>query len=168
MDGNEQMPEMNGEVSQMSENGQPPQMPENGQAPQMNGNGPEDNFGFISFENYVADGTISQETYEAITKFMEENKPELPEGMAEGERPELPEGAEEGERPELPEGAEEGELPEMKEGEGPDLLKDLLEAGVITQEEYDALAAAREAGRPAADITTESTQTQTTDETTGA
>ena len=59
----------------------------------------------------------------------------------------------------------------MKEGEGPDLLKDLLEAGVITQEEYDALAAAREADRPAvpaAGSTTESTQTQTTDETTGA
>ena len=38
----------------------------------------------------------------------------------------------------------------MKEGEGPDLLKDLLSAGVITQEEYDTLVAKREASRPAA------------------
>ena len=121
-----------------------PQMPGGGnmeQTPQMNGKGSEDNFGFISFENYVTDGTISQETYEAITKFMEENKPELPEGMTEEERPELPEGAVEGEKPELLN----GEIPEMKEGEGPDLLKDLLDNGIITQEEYDALAAAREA-----------------------
>ena len=42
----------------------------------------------------------------------------------------------------------------MKEGEGPDLLKDLLEAGVITQEEYDTLAAAREANKPAAPAAT--------------
>ena len=181
-----------GEMGQAPEmNGEAPQMGENGQAPEMNGEAPADNFGFISFENYVADGTISQETYEAITKFMEENKPELPEGMTEGERPELPEGAAEGERPELPEGVVEGErpelpegvtegerpalpngeMPEMKEGEGPDLLKDLLEAGVITQEEYDALAAAREAARPAAPAAnqnTENTQNQTADETTGA
>ena len=32
----------------------------------------------------------------------------------------------------------------MKNGEHPDLLKDLLNDGVITQEEYDALASARE------------------------
>ena len=90
-------------------NGEAPQMGENGQPPQMNGKGPEDGFGFIEFKNCVEDGTISQETYDAITKYMEENKPELPEGMKEGERPELPEGAVEGERPELPEGAKDGE-----------------------------------------------------------
>jgi len=168
-DENGQAPEMNGEVPQTGENGQAPQMGENGQPPQMNGKGPEDDFGFIEFKNYVEDGTISQETYDAITKYMEENKPELPEGMKEGERPELPEGAVEGERPELPEGAKDGERPEMKEGEGPDLLKDLLEAGVITQEEYDTLAAAREANRPAMPAANQNNEnTQATDESTGA
>ena len=197
-DGNEQMPQMNGEAPQMNENGQPPQMDgqqppqgeapadngngqapemnglapqmgENGQPPQMNGKGPEDGFGFIEFKDYVEDGTISQETYDAITKFMEENKPDLPEGMEEGERPELPEGVKNGEKPELPEGAKEDERPEMKEGEGPDLLKDLLEAGVITQEEYDTLAAAREANKPAAPAANQNNDsTQTTNESAGA
>ena len=134
-----QAPEMNGQQS-----GEAPSDDGNGQMDRMHDRGPGDHFGFISFEDCMEDGTISQETYDAITKFMEENKPELPEGMTEGERPELPEGAEEGERPAPPEG---GSF-ERKEGEGPDLLKDLLENGVITQEEYDALAAAREADRP--------------------
>ena len=172
MDGGMQMgaPQMpggteNGQAPQMSENGQAPQMSENGQAPQMAGKGPENNFGVISFENYVTDGTISQETYDAITKYMEENKPELPEGMTESEKPELPEGATEGERPELPQGAAMGERPEMKEGEGPDLLKDLLEDSVITQEEYDALAAARAAHRPELPAATQkSASSQTTEE----
>ena len=149
-----------------------PQIPgdnEMGQPPQMNGKGPEDGFGFIEFKDYVEDGTISQETYDAITKFMEENKPDLPEGMEEGERPELPEGVKNGEKPELPEGAKEDERPEMKEGEGPDLLKDLLEAGVITQEEYDTLAAAREANKPAAPAANQNNDsTQTTNESAGA
>ena len=131
-----------------SDNGQ--QAPQ-GEAPSDNGQQapqgevPKDGFGFVPFEEYVKDGTISQETYDAITKYMDENKPELPEGAEEGERPELPNGAEEGERPELPDGAAEGSMPKMKEGEGPDLLNDLLSAGVITQEEYDALVAKREA-----------------------
>ena len=148
---NGEMPEMNGQAPQFGQNGempemngQAPQFGQNGQMPQMMGRGPEDGFGFIDFEDYVTDGTLSQETYEAITQYMEENKPELPEEMTSGERPEMTEG----ERPELPGGAENGERPEMKEGEGPDLLKDLLEAEVITQEEYDALAEAREANRP--------------------
>ena len=131
-----------------------PQIPggnENGQAPSdtgqqaPQGEGPKDGFGFMPLEEYVKDGTISQETYDAITKYMDENKPELPEGAEEGEGPELPDGAEEGERPELPDDAAEGSMPKMKEGEGPDLLNDLLSAGVITQEEYDALVAKREA-----------------------
>ena len=158
--GDNQAPEMNGQASQMSENSQ---------LPQMNGKGPEDGFGFIEFRNFVEDGTISQDTYDAITKYMEENKPDLPEGMEKGEHPELPEGAKNGEKPELPEGAKEGEHLEMKEGEGPDLLKDLLEAGVITQEEYDTLAAAREANKPAAPAANQNDEsTQTTNESAGS
>ena len=149
-------PQMGGpQIPGGNENGQAPsdngQQAPQGEAPSDNGQqatqgeGPKDGFGFMPLEEYVKDGTISQETYDAITKYMDENKPELPEGAEEGEGPELPDGAEEGERPELPDDAAEDSMPKMKEGEGPDLLNDLLSAGVITQEEYDALVAKREA-----------------------
>ena len=139
-----QPPQMgeNSEAPQTSENSQAPQTGENGQMPQMGENGRmqqpggmgrggnmgrdgrRENFGFIRFEDKVTDGTISQETYEAITKYMEENKPELPTETEDGERE------------------------DRKAGEGPDLLTDLLEAGVITQEEYESLSAARESAKP--------------------
>lgn len=108
--------------------------------------------GFVPFEDYVKDGTISQETYDAITKYMDENKPELPNG-------ERSDNASEDEKP------AEGGKSEMEEGEGPDLLKDLLEANVITQEEYDALAAKREASRPSAKTDTDEENTSETAET---
>ena len=129
-------PQMPGQPPQMSENSEAPQTSENGQMPQMGENGRmqqpggmgrggnmgrdgrRENFGFIRFQDKVTDGTISQETYEAITKYMEENKPELPTETEDGERE------------------------DRKAGEGPDLLTDLLEAGVITQEEYESLSAA--------------------------
>ena len=66
--GNSQAPETNSQAPQMGENGQPPR---------MKGKGPKDGFGFIEFKDYVEDGTISQDTYDAITKYMEENKPDL-------------------------------------------------------------------------------------------
>jgi hypothetical protein len=102
------------------------------QAPQ----GKEHGKPFIDFEACVKDGTISQETYDAIKKYMDENKPERPtDGGEEGTDTEV----KEGERP------EDGTNTEMKEDVGsemekPDLLKDLLDAEVITQDEYDALA----------------------------
>ena len=122
--GGPQIPGGNEHGQAPSDNGQ--QAPQ-GEAPSDNGQqatqgeGPKDGFGFMPLEEYVKDGTISQETYDAITKYMDENKPELPDDAAEGS------------------------MPKMKEGEGPDLLNDLLSAGVITQEEYDALVAKREA-----------------------
>ena len=67
---------------------------------------------FIDFEACVKEGTISQETCDAIKKYMDENKPSTTSG----------------------------ESSEAKDGEKPDLLKDLLDAEVITQDEYDALA----------------------------
>ena len=95
--------------------------------------------------------------------------PDLPEGMKKGGHPELPEGAKNGEKPELPKGTKEGKRPEMKKGEGSDLLKDLLEAGVITQEEYDTLATARDANKPAASAANQNNEsTQPTNESTGA
>ena len=129
---NDQPPQMN---DQQAPNDQPPQMngqhAPNGQPPQMNNEKPEGGFGRISFEDCVKDGTISQETCDAIKKYMDEHKPELQEEAKEGEKPELSE-----------ETASE-EKPEMKEEERPDLLKDLLNDGIITQEEYEALSKAQ-------------------------
>ena len=114
-----EMPQMSGNGPQMRGNG--PQMGNRG--PRMDGRGQKEDGGRISFDNLVKDGTISQETYDAISKYMNEHKPEI----ASGE-----------------EGSSEAK-PEMKKGNHPDLLDDLLADGVITQEEYDALSAAREA-----------------------
>ena len=69
---NDQMPGRNG--------GRAPQgkpMNDNGMRrdKQMNDRRPEG--GADEFKRYVDDGTISRETYDAITKYMEENKPDL-------------------------------------------------------------------------------------------
>ncbi len=110
------LPELNGEAPDM--NGQPPM---NGQAPQ-----------FTDFDALASDGVISYETLANIKAYMEENKPaDLPEmnGEAPTDLPEL-----NGEAP--------ADLPEMN-GEAPadGLLAELLDAGVITQAEYEAIIA---------------------------
>lgn len=71
----------------------------------------------IDFDAMVTVGVISQETRDAIKAYMDEHKPE-------GEMPTAP---------------AEGETPGHGE---PNLLNDLLSAGVITQTEYDTLSAA--------------------------
>ena len=71
----------------------------------------------IDFDAMVASGVISQETRDAIKAYMDEHKPE-------GEMPTAP---------------AEGEAPADDE---PSLLNDLLNAGIITQTEYDALSVA--------------------------
>ena len=71
----------------------------------------------IDFDAMVTSGVISQETRDAIQAYMDEHKPE-------GEMPAAP---------------GDGETP--AEGE-PSLLNDLLNAGIITQTEYDAMSAA--------------------------
>ncbi|MCR5090475.1 MAG: hypothetical protein K6C08_13305 [Oscillospiraceae bacterium] len=155
---NGQPPEMNGEAPEM--NGQPPEM--NGEAPEMNGQAPFGSEGFVDFEAMVSEGVLTEDTYESILAYMEEHRPDdLPE--MDGEAPEM-----NGERPEV-----NGEAPEMNgqppmmNGEAPDgeapegmperpemdgenamvngLLTDLLNDGVITEEEYEALLAALEA-----------------------
>ncbi len=120
----EGLPEFNGE--------KPEGMPEfNGERPEgmpeFNGERPEGPMGQgagpgmeQSFDKLVQDGTISQETFDAIMEYMKENAPEKPE--VNGERPDgMPEFN--------------GEKPD----DAPDLLKDLLNAGIITQEEYDTI-----------------------------
>ena len=64
----------------------------------------------VDFDEMVKNGTISQETRDSIRTYMENNKPEAP---AQGQAPVA--------------------------GEQPDLLSDLLNAGIITQAEYDAM-----------------------------
>ena len=71
----------------------------------------------IDFDAMVASGVISQETRDAIKAYMDEHKPE-------GKMPTAP---------------AEGEAPAEAE---PSLLNDLLNAGIITQAEYDAISAA--------------------------
>ncbi len=113
----------------------------------------------IDFDAMVTKGVISQETCDRIKAYMAEHKPAgmperngqtpnggKPEGLPEinGEQP-----AEGQTPPELPNGQSEG-MPEMM-GQAPNapaaggLLKDLLDAEIITQAEYDALAAAQTA-----------------------
>ncbi len=131
----------------------------NGRPPMMDGQGELGAPGFVDFDLMLEDGVISQDTYDSIQAYMEENKPDdLPEMNGEaletGSRPPMMNGqAPDGEAPaDLPERPEfDGEAPEF-DGETPEIdfensilngiLNDLLEAEVITQEEYDALVAA--------------------------
>ena len=108
----------------------------------------------IDFDAMVTKGVISQETCDKIKAYMAANKPaDLPEmnGQAPTDQQpaDLPETTDEAAAAEKP-----AELPEMN-GQTPTdqqpaeapaaggLLGDLLKAGVITQAEYDALAAAQ-------------------------
>lgn len=138
--------EMNGEAPEFRS--QAPDM--NGRPPMMGGKFGEPTF--IDFDTMIEDGVISQDTYDRIKAYMEENKPDdLPEMNGEapemdGQPPMMKRQGPDGETPvDLPEPPEfDGEAPEF-ESENPminGLLNDLLEAGVITQAEYDALVAA--------------------------
>lgn len=124
----------------------------------------------------VEQGIISQDTLDAILKFMEENRPELPEGdnnqngaqpgnapekpdgQQLGNAPEMPNGQQSGDAPQMPDGQQPGSAPQMPNGQQPgsapempdeggqrlpmlsqELLDQLLEADVITQDEYEAI-----------------------------
>ena len=110
--------------------------------------------GRIGFETLRKDGVIDQETYDAIQNYMKEkhsasaSSEDAVPAPAEGEVP--PEMPAEGEVP--PEMPADGEVPPAKpEGEpaGEDpVLAGLLQDGVITQEQYDAILAARAAAQP--------------------
>lgn len=114
----------------------------------------------------VEQGIISKDTLDAILKFMEENRPELPEGdnnqngAQPGNAPEKPDGQQPGNAPEMPNGQQPGNAPQMPDGQQPsgmpeapnaggqqmftlnqELLNQLLEANVITEDEYDAILA---------------------------
>ena len=92
----------------------------------------------IDFDAMVTSGVISQETREKIKTYMDEHKPEgePPVAPTEGQAP-----ADGQQPPEQPE----GEQPTDGQEQVPDLLSELLNAGIITQAEYDALSAADQA-----------------------
>ena len=128
--------------------GQPGDMPE---AP--DGERPDDMPGDMpgmAWSKLVEDGVISQETCDAIEEYIKENAPDKPDDAADGserpeppakpdddgtEPPEKPEG-DESERPELP---EDGEHIDGIPGLTEELLDALLDAGIITEDEYEAL-----------------------------
>lgn len=129
-------PQMNGQVPNGQQPGNAPQM--NGQAPngqmpmnppQMDGNGPQ--MKMIDFDAMAENSVISAETLEKIKAYMEENKPAEMNAQQpmKGMPPEKPE----------TDGEKTDADPEGKNG----LLEDLLSAGIITQEEYEALNAAQ-------------------------
>lgn len=91
--------------------------------------------GRVSYDDLLKDGVIDQETYDAIEKYIQDKYTAAPAAESEPAAPaegELP--------PELPEGT--------TAAEDPALLK-LVEEGVITQEQYDAILAARAEAQPA-------------------
>ena len=161
--GRQQMPGQN------SQNGQAPQMPgqndQNSQAPQvpgqngrnsrMPGRGGKGNRqgGFTAgtdgqtvkhgktavFDRLLADGVITQEIYDAIIAWMQQQAPQAQqnaEAPAEGTAP-----TEGSEPPALPDGT----APDGTASAQEELLKSLLDSGVITQEQYDQLAGALQA-----------------------
>ena len=171
--GRQQMPGQNEQNGQMPQtpgqngrNGQAPQMPgqndQNSQLPQMPGqNGrmpgkgsrnnrqtgsktgtdgqPEMHGKTAIFDRLLSDGVITQEIYDAITAWMQQQAPQAQqnaEAPAEGAAP-----AEGSEPPALPDGS----APAESASEQAELLKSLLDSGVITQEQYDLLASALQA-----------------------
>ena len=149
-----------GRNNRNNRNGQPPQAPgqngqsaqpqfpgQNGQqqAPGQNyrqgkGSGSRNNPGgkggrfgkHMDLDQMLKDGVITQEVYDAIRSYMDKQAAqEQPESTApaEGETP-----AEGAEPPAQPDGAADG-----PQGAEEQMLKDLLESGAITQEQYDQL-----------------------------
>ncbi len=102
----------------------------------------------MDFETLEKKGIISEETLTAILEYMEANRlddadgrpdtaPEKPDGERPDDAPEKPEGGRSEATPKIPEG-ERTEPPVMFNTE---LLDKLLEEGIITQSEYDAIIA---------------------------
>ena len=163
---NSQMPQMPGQNGQNSQapqmpgqndqNSQAPQVPgQNGQNSRMPGRGGKGNRqgGFTAgtdgqtvkhgktavFDRLLADGVITQEIYDAIIAWMQQQAPQAQqnaEAPAESTAP-----AEGSEPPALPDGT----APDGTASAQEELLKSLLDSGVITQEQYDQLTGALQA-----------------------
>ena len=79
----------------------------------------------LDFDQMLKDGVITQEVYDTIMSYMKNRTPQQPDDSAD---------AENAEPPALPDNA--GEEPSGMEEE---LLKELLDGGMISQEQYDQL-----------------------------
>lgn len=156
--------------------GDKPSASQNDMTPPQGGGGAE-------LQVLVEQGIISQDTLDAILKFMEENRPALPEGdngqngtppekpdgQQSGNAPQMPDGQQPGNAPQMPDGQQPGNAPQMPNGQQPgdapqmpdeggqrmpmlnqELLEQLLDADVITQDEYDAILAFQQASQDTA------------------
>lgn len=141
--------------------------------------------GEAELQALVEQGIISQDTLDAILKFMGENRPALPEGdngqngtppekpdgQQSGNAPQMPDGQQSGNAPQMPDGQQPGDAPQMPDGQQPgdapqmpdeggqrmpmlsqELLEQLLDADVITQDEYDAILAFQQASQDTAQV----------------
>ena len=101
--------------SQGSGENEPDAAAQNKEKPSRENGRPGNGFGIISFDKHVEDGTISQETCDAIKKY-EENKPQAPEKEISDENKKTA-GEKEGERPQLPENRQEQKTADTTETE---------------------------------------------------
>ena len=147
--GQNQAPDMNG---QQPKNGAQnnPQKPNGQNQKPDDQNAPKDEPSRVDTKKLLEDGVIDEDTYNAIEDYLKQNAPEKPEDseQEDGQQPpEKPENEQDNTQqpPEKPEGeqadddTEKPELPEIGGGLDEVQLKSLLDAGVITQEQYDAL-----------------------------
>lgn len=119
--------------------------------PAMPGNGSTSVFqpgSSQSLQTLVTGGIISQETLDAILKYLEENPSTPPEKPDGGQPDNAPNGGTNAKPDGAPSGGMNGGAPEKPDGNAPggmmlddQTLSALLDAGIITQEEYDAIAA---------------------------
>ncbi len=98
-------------------------------------NVPKDMPSRVDTRKLLEDGVIDEDTYNAIEEYLKENAPEKPEGEQDDTQqpPEKPEDGADDDSVDQP------ELPEIGGGLDEAQLKSLLDAGVITQEQYDTL-----------------------------
>ena len=157
-----QAPDMNGQSNGQNQapnmNGQ--SNAQNGQQKPDNQNAPKDMPTRLDTKKLLEDGVIDEDTYNAIEAYLKENAPEKPEGEQDDTQqpPEKPEGEQDDTQqpPEKPDGdadddsTDQPELPEIGGGLDEVQLKNLLDAGVITQEQYDAIVALLGSGENAA------------------
>lgn len=116
----------------------PPAMPGNGDTSMSQPGSSQ------SLQTLVTGGIISQETLDAILKYLEENPSTPPEKPDGGQPDNAPNGKPDG----APNGGMNGSATEKPDGNAPGImmlddqtLSALLDAGLIPQEEYDAIAA---------------------------
>ena len=120
----------------------PPAMPGNGNTSMFQPGSSQ------SLQTLVTGGIISQETLDAILKYLEEN-PTTPPEKPDGGQPDTAPGGDANAKPDgAPNGGMNGSTPEKPDGNAPggmmpddQTLSALLDAGIITQEEYEAIAA---------------------------